>query len=138
MDFAYSVHSNIGDHCLSAKVGGRIVPLNHHLRSGDQVEIITSKNQRPNADWDTFVVTHRAKSHIRRWIKEEHRKSVQAGKELWERRAKKHKIHIGEDDLIRYAHDFGASDMGEFYGKIQQGTIDPDAVVREIELDQIK
>jgi GTP diphosphokinase / guanosine-3',5'-bis(diphosphate) 3'-diphosphatase len=136
VDFAYAVHSNIGDHCLSAKVGGKIVPLDHVLRSGDQIEIITSKNQTPNGDWDKFVVTHRAKSHIRRWMKEEERNAVRAGKELWEKRVKKHKLSIGEEELIRFAHDFGADDMGAFYDRIHHGLIDPDSVIREIELDQ--
>src|SRR6185503_13149524 len=97
VDFAYAVHSNIGNHTLSAKVGGKIVPLDHVLRSGDQIEIITSKNQTPNADWDKFAVTHRAKSHIRRWMKEEQRKSVRSGKDIWEKRTKKHKLSINED-----------------------------------------
>jgi (p)ppGpp synthase/HD superfamily hydrolase len=136
VDFAYAVHSNIGDHCLSAKVGGKIVPLDHVLRSGDQIEIITSKNQTPNGDWDKFVVTHRAKSHIRRWMKEEERRAVRAGKELWEKRAKKHKLSIPDEELIRYAHDFGADDMGAFYDRIHHGLIDPDSVIREIEIEQ--
>ncbi len=136
VDFAYAVHSNIGDHCLSAKVGGKIVPLDHVLRSGDQIEIITSKNQTPNADWDKFAITHRAKSHIRRWIKEEERKSVRSGKELWEKRAKKHKLSIDEDDLVRYANDFGADGMGDFYDRLHHGLIDADTVIREIEIEQ--
>lgn len=136
IDFAYAVHSNIGDHCLSAKVGGKIVPLDHVLRSGDQIEIITSRNQTPNADWDKFVVTHRAKSHIRRWMKEEERKGVRAGKETWEKRVKKHKLSIAEEELIRYAHDFGADDMGSFYDRIHRGLIDPDSVIREIAIEQ--
>jgi (p)ppGpp synthase/HD superfamily hydrolase len=106
------------------------------LRSGDQVEIITSKNQTPNGDWDKFVVTHRAKSHIRRWMKEEERRAVRAGKELWEKRLKKHKLSIDDEELIRYAHDFGADDMGAFYDRIHHGLIDPDSVIREIEIEQ--
>jgi len=136
VDFAYSVHSNIGNHCLSAKVAGKIVPLNHVLRSGDQVEIITSKNQTPNADWDKYVVTHRAKSHIRRWLKEEHRRSVRSGRDLWEKRTKKHKLSINDDEVIGFAHDFGADDMGEFYEKIHSGLIDADTVIREIEIQK--
>ncbi len=136
VDFAYAVHSNIGNHCLSAKVGGKIVPLDHVLRSGDQVEIITSKNQEPNPDWDKFAVTHRAKSHIRRWMKEERRKAIRSGRELWEKRAKKHKLSLGEDDLIRFARDFGADDMGDFYDRLHQGVIDADTVIREIEIEQ--
>ncbi|HLB00271.1 MAG TPA: RelA/SpoT family protein, partial [Bacteroidota bacterium] len=136
VDFAYSVHSNIGNHCISAKVGGKIVPLDHVLSSGDQIEIITSKNQTPNADWDKSVVTHRAKSHIRRWLKEEHRKSVRSGKEIWEKRTKKHKLSVSDDEVVGYAHDFGADDMGEFYEKIHSGLIDADTVIREIVLEK--
>ncbi len=134
VDFAFAVHSNIGFHCLSAKVNGRIVPLDYQLHSGDQVEIITSKNQMPNADWDKFVVTHKAKSHIRRWIKEEQRKAIGGGKAIWEKRTKKFKLHINEDDLMKYLHDFKVVNLGEFYEKLQHGEINPDAVIQEIEL----
>lgn len=134
VDFAFAVHSNIGFHCLSAKVNGRIVPLDYQLRSGDQVEIIVSKNQVPNVDWDKFVVTHKAKSHIRRWIKEEQRKATAAGRDVWEKRTKKFKLHINEDDLTKYLHDFKADNVGDFYEKIHHGEINPDAVIQEIEI----
>lgn len=134
VDFAFAVHSNIGFHCLSAKVNGRIVPLDYQLHSGDQVEIITSKHQTPNADWDKFIVTHKAKSHVRKWLKEEQRKAISAGKELWEKRAKKAKLHLNEDDLLKHLSEFRVSDLGEFYEKVQHGTINPDAAVREIEI----
>lgn len=74
IDFAFEIHSQVGNHTIGAKVNGRIIPLNSMLKSGDQVEIITSKNQTPNADWEQFAITHKAKTHIRRWIKEEQRK----------------------------------------------------------------
>jgi guanosine-3',5'-bis(diphosphate) 3'-pyrophosphohydrolase len=134
VDFAYAVHSNVGDHCLSAKVNGRIVPLDTQLRSGDQVEIITSKNQTPKSDWEQFVVTHKAKANIRRWLKEEERKAIAEGKEIWEKRAKKFKLHIGEDDLARYIHEFKIDDLKTFFVMIQKGEITPDAVLQEIEL----
>jgi len=99
VDFAYEIHSKIGQHCLAAKVNGRIVPLDSVLKSGDQVEILTSKNQTPNPDWEKFVVTHKAKSHIRRWVREEQRKAMDAGKELWEKKTRKAKLSINEDEL---------------------------------------
>src|ERR1041385_1570332 len=136
VDFAFAVHSNVGYHCLSAKVNGRIVPLDSQLHSGDQVEVITSKNQIPNVDWEQFVVTHKAKSHIRKWMKEEERKSIAAGREQWEKRAKKNKLHINEDDLIKYIHDFKAENLAEFFMKIQKEEINPDNVIQEIEVRQ--
>lgn len=134
IDFAFAVHSNIGSHCLSAKVNGRIVPLDYQLHSGDQVEVITSKHQTPNADWDKFVVTHKAKSHIRKWLKDEQRKSIVAGKEMWEKKIKKSKLHLNEDDLAKFVIEFKANDIGDFYEKIQKGEVDAEAVVREIEV----
>jgi guanosine-3',5'-bis(diphosphate) 3'-pyrophosphohydrolase len=83
IDFAFDVHSNIGSHCIGAKVNSKIVPLDAKLSSGDQIEIITSKNQTPNISWEKFVVTNKAKSHIRKWFKEEQRKQISAGSEIW-------------------------------------------------------
>ncbi|MBN1397691.1 MAG: bifunctional (p)ppGpp synthetase/guanosine-3',5'-bis(diphosphate) 3'-pyrophosphohydrolase, partial [Bacteroidetes bacterium] len=82
IDFAFEIHSNVGFHCIGAKVNGRIVPLNTVLRSGDQVEIISSKNQTPNKDWENIAVTHKAKSHIRRFFREESRKKSEEGREM--------------------------------------------------------
>ena len=134
VDFAFAVHSNIGQHCLSAKVNGRIVPLDAHLHSGDQVEIITSKNQVPKADWEQFVVTHKAKSHIRKWLKEEERKAISAGKEAWEKRMRKSKLHLNEDDLQKYLAEFHSESLGGFYEKIAKEAINADAMAQEIEL----
>ncbi|HEV8538528.1 MAG TPA: bifunctional (p)ppGpp synthetase/guanosine-3',5'-bis(diphosphate) 3'-pyrophosphohydrolase, partial [Bacteroidota bacterium] len=134
VDFAFAVHSNVGYHCLSAKVNGRIVPLDYKMHSGDQVEIITSKNQTPNSDWEQFVVTHKAKSNIRKWLKEEERKLVNAGRETWEKRMKKFKLHLNEDDLEKHIHDFKAENIGDFYLKIAREIIDSDKVIQEIEV----
>jgi RelA/SpoT family (p)ppGpp synthetase len=134
VDFAFAVHTNVGFHSLSAKVNGRIVPLDSQLRSGDQVEIITSKNQTPKADWEQFVVTHKAKAQVRKWVKEEERKEIDGGREQWEKRAKRFKLHISDDDLIKYVHEFRADDLRDFFLKIQREQIDPEAVLHEIEL----
>jgi guanosine-3',5'-bis(diphosphate) 3'-pyrophosphohydrolase len=136
VDFAFAVHSNVGVHCLSAKVNGRIVSLETSLHSGDQVEIITSKNQTPKPDWEQFVVTHKAKAHIRKWVKEEERKEIQLGRELWEKRLKKSKVHINDDELSRMLGDFKLNDLREFFLKIRRGDLSPDAVIQEAELRQ--
>ncbi len=73
VDFAYHIHTEVGNHCVGAKVNGRIVPLNYRLRNGDQVEIITSPNKKPNPDWLKFVVTSKAKNRIKHFIKQAER-----------------------------------------------------------------
>lgn len=129
VDFAFEIHSNVGFHCIGAKVNGRIVPLNSLLRSGDQVEIITSKNQSPNPDWDKFVVTHKAKSHIRRWIREELRKRTDEGRDLWEKRLKRHKVRLSEDELTKLIHSARIENVQAFFLGIADGQIDPDAFI---------
>jgi len=129
VDFAYEIHSKVGDHCLAAKVNGRIVPLDSTLRSGDQVEIITSKNQKPNPDWEKFVITHKAKSRIRKWIREEERKAVEEGKDLWEKRVRKAKLAINDDDLKKFLHQRKIDNIGSFYLGIRQGALDAEEIV---------
>ena len=94
VDFAYEIHSKVGSHCLGAKVNGKIVPLSSPLSSGDQVEILTSKNQHPNKSWLQFVQTHKAKSNIRKYIQKEEDRIVETGKEIWERKLKKYKLSL--------------------------------------------
>ena len=131
IDFAFEIHSNVGFHCIGSKVNGRIVPLNALLRSGDQVEIITSKSQTPNADWEKFAVTHKAKSQIRKWIKEEVRKRVGTGRELWEKRLKKHRQKISDDDLLKFAHSIKIDNLQIFFLQLADGTIDPDELIEQ-------
>ena len=89
VDFAFDVHTEVGFHCIGAKVNGKMVPLSHRLKSGDQVEIITSKKQTPNPDWMKFVVTHKARSRIRHWINEKRRKAVELGRETLDKKIKR-------------------------------------------------
>lgn len=136
VDFAYEIHSKVGDHCLAAKVNGRIVPLDATLKSGDQVEILTSKTQTPNPDWEKFAVTHKAKSHIRRWIKEEQRTAIEEGKALWERKLRKAKVSLNEDDLLRFLHEMRIENAGMFYLALRQEKLDPDAVLELVQEQQ--
>lgn len=136
VDFAYEIHSKIGDHCIAAKVGGRIVPLDTKLRSGDQVEIITSKNQNPNPDWEKFVVTHKAKAHIHRWIRSEQRKAIEAGKQIWQKKIKKAKLAINDDELNEFLTKQKIENVGKFYAAIQQEQIDVDTIIKLIQEDQ--
>ncbi len=115
VDFAFDIHTKVGLHCIGAKVNGRIVPLSTVLQSGDQIEIITSKNQTPNVDWEQFVVTHKAKSHIRRWKNEEERKTIAYGKDLWQKKLKKIKLHLNEDDLLKHVQALKYHNLQQFY-----------------------
>ena len=106
VDFAYAVHSEVGDRCQGAKVNGRMVPLRTALVTGDMVEIITGKNQKPSPDWLRFVVSSQAKYRINRWEKEcSHDRSVTLGRELLGREAHKydHGRTLGEKDFNRAA-----------------------------------
>ncbi len=91
LDFAFDVHSELGARCIGAKVNYRLVPLSHVLKSGDQIEIITSAKQKPNEDWLNFVLTAKAKSRIKYYLKEEKRKIAEDGKEILQRKLD----HIG-------------------------------------------
>jgi (p)ppGpp synthase/HD superfamily hydrolase len=136
VDYAYEIHSNIGDHCLAAKVNGRIVPLDSQLKSGDQVEIITSKNQTPNPDWDKFVVTHKAKAHVRRWVREEQRKAVEEGKEIWEKKVRKAKLAINDDDLAGFLHRRKIENLAAFFLALRQEKINPDELIAMLQEEQ--
>jgi RelA/SpoT family (p)ppGpp synthetase len=131
IDFAFEIHSNVGYHCIGAKVNGRIVPLNTELRSGDQVEIISSKSQTPNPDWEQFAVTHKAKSHIRRFFREESRKKSDEGKETWEKKVKRRKISISNEEFDKFIHALKFNDAQEFYLAIANQTIDVDTLVEQ-------
>ncbi len=115
VDYAYEIHSNVGDHCIGAKVNGRIVPLDTKIHSGDQIEIITSKNQRPNKSWLQFVQTHKAKSHIRKHLNKEEEKLYESGKEIWERKIKKLKLSFSSDDLSKLARKLKFDNTRQFY-----------------------
>lgn len=129
VDFAFEVHSEVGFHCIGAKVHGKIVTLDTKLKSGDQIEIITSKNQTPSRNWEQFVVTHKAKSEIRKWINEEKRKLIEQGKDLWEKKLKKSKVHIDEDEFVKLIHSLKFDNTQKFYAAVGNGEINLDTLV---------
>jgi len=104
LDFAYNIHTSVGDMCSGARVNNRIVPIRHVLRNGDKVEVVTSKNQKPKLDWLNFVITNKAKSKIKRSIKEEKYQEAEIGKEILRRKLRNRKIQFNEaivDKLIK-------------------------------------
>ncbi|MBF0194628.1 MAG: bifunctional (p)ppGpp synthetase/guanosine-3',5'-bis(diphosphate) 3'-pyrophosphohydrolase [Magnetococcales bacterium] len=128
VDFAYAVHSAIGDHCKGAKVNGRMVPLKTPLETGDSVEIITSKTQRPNKDWLNFVVTGQAKYRINRWQKELRREQgVALGQEILTRELQKLQkgFALGGKAILRGAKLFNLSSEKEFLFQVGTSLIGP-------------
>lgn len=129
VDFAFRIHTKVGFHCIGAKVNGKMVPLDYKLNSGDQVEIITSKNQTPNKSWEKFVVTSKAKQEIRKWIRQEENKQVEEGKNLFSKVLKKLKIHINNDDLLKLIHKYKFDNFNEFFKGIATGSIDVEQIL---------
>ena len=129
VDFAFKVHTEVGMQCLGAKVNGKMVPLSQELTSGDQVEIITSEKQTPNPDWINFVVTHKARSRIRKWTNEERRKAVELGKEIWTKMKDQADLEISDQDLQGVAHELKFPDLQQLFYEIGKGLYDPDELV---------
>lgn len=129
VDFAFDIHSKVGYHCIGAKVNGKIVPLDTILHSGDQVEIISSKNQHPNKNWLKFVVSHKAKTAIRRWINKEEEAIVTSGKELWEKKIKKLKLTFNSSDLAKLVNTLKFENPRLFFKAVAQGNVNLDEVL---------
>ncbi|NQW29650.1 MAG: bifunctional (p)ppGpp synthetase/guanosine-3',5'-bis(diphosphate) 3'-pyrophosphohydrolase [Ignavibacteria bacterium] len=127
IDFAFDIHSMVGARCIGAKVNGRIVPLDHTLQTGDQVEILTSKNQTPNRAWERIAITHKAKTHIRRILNEDRRSQIVAGRDLWERRTKKIGLHLNEDDLEKILVSLKYENKSDFYLALGSASLTPEA-----------
>ncbi|QXD16703.1 bifunctional (p)ppGpp synthetase/guanosine-3',5'-bis(diphosphate) 3'-pyrophosphohydrolase [Rhodocaloribacter litoris] len=132
VDFAFKVHTEVGLHCIGAKVNGKMVPLSYKLQSGDQVEIITSKKQSPNPDWIKFVVTHKARSRIRHWINESRRKAIEHGRGIWQKRARRAGLEVDEQELNRVANRLKFPNQQQLFYEIGVGLFDADELVRAI------
>ncbi len=124
LDFAYEVHTKVGETCNGAKVNGRVVPIRHVLTNGDKVEIITNKKQSPNADWLNWVFTEKAKNRIRRFLKEEELKESEVGKGLLHRRLKNWKFPVNEEVIEMLVKEFKTENSLQLYHKIATEKID--------------
>ncbi|HXP49011.1 MAG TPA: bifunctional (p)ppGpp synthetase/guanosine-3',5'-bis(diphosphate) 3'-pyrophosphohydrolase [Bacteroidia bacterium] len=123
LDFAFDVHSEIGTKCIGAKVNHKLVPLSHKLNSGDQVEILTSNKQTPKLDWMNFVVTAKAKSRIKEFLKEEKTKLVDKGREELRAKMHQHKLEFNEPTLKRFAAFLKLPDSSELFYRMAMGTL---------------
>ncbi|MFQ5568797.1 MAG: RelA/SpoT family protein [Rhodothermales bacterium] len=138
IDFAFQVHTEVGYQCIGAKVNGKMVPLSYQLKSGDQVEVITSKKQKPNPDWIKFVVTHKASSRIRHWINEERRNAVQRGRAIWTKKAKRAGLLVDDQDLHRYASKLKFPNPQQMFYEIGVGLFEVKELVRLIKRGRSK
>jgi len=133
IDFAFAVHTDIGLHCLAAKVNGRIVPLSYELRSGDSIEILTVGNQRPNEDWLKIAITAKAKSRIKRWLRDsQFESSISLGEEMLTRMFKKFAVKFKDVDLADLSTKMGLKDAKSLLASIGRGDTKLDTVLRKM------
>jgi GTP diphosphokinase / guanosine-3',5'-bis(diphosphate) 3'-diphosphatase len=134
IDFAFTVHTEVGLHCNGARVNGRLTPITRELKNGDQVEILTDAKQRPSRDWLAFVKTARARNKIRQWIKEEEfGDSARLGREFIEREIRKaRREKVSEDRFGEAAKALELPDADHLFAALGRGDLGPSAVMRAL------
>ena len=123
LDFAYALHTNIGNKCIGAKVNHRLVPLSHPLASGDQVEILTSRSQEPQAEWLNFVTTAKARSKIDAVLKRAHKDAAKVGEEKVIAAFKRSEMEASTSNLDKLCMYFGFSKREEFFYAVEKGDV---------------
>jgi len=142
VDFAYSVHTDIGHQCVGAKVNGKIVPLKHVLRNGDKIEVVTQAGHTPSRDWLKFVKTSKARTRIKAWLKvEERRRSILLGKELLEKDLRKHELSPAKmfksDELIKIANEMSHNTLDDLLAAIGYGKVSAHMVANKLAPDKV-
>lgn len=137
LDFAYAVHTELGNTCVGARVNGKMVPLRYHLQNGDTIEIVTSKTQAPSKDWLKFAVTNKAKQKIRQFVKEEQRRrSLALGKDLVEKEFRKLGMaavkYLKGSEFEDFLRENGLKDVEELYVKVGYGRLEPRHLVNRL------
>lgn len=142
LDFAFDIHTNLGAHCSGGRVNQKIVPIKHKLKSGDLVEIITSRNQTPNVDWLKWVASSRAKSKIRKFLKEAEFKQAEAGKEIFKRKLNQLKITNIDDAASKVVDYYKLSGSLDLYQRLAENKIEPsglkDIITGNVKLEESK
>jgi len=143
LDFAYAVHTDVGNATVAAKINGKIVPLRHKMKSGDTIEVITSPTQKPTKDWLKMVVTSRAKSKIRAQIKgEERARSLTLGKEILEKEFRRHETNfdkfIKTSALEKAIRELSLGELNDLYVQVGYGKISPLKVLELLAPDKVK
>jgi guanosine-3',5'-bis(diphosphate) 3'-pyrophosphohydrolase len=141
VDFAYSVHTDVGQHCVGAKVNGKIVPLKHVLHNGDKIEVITQAGHTPSRDWLKFVKTSKARTRIKAWLKaEERRRSILLGRELLEKDLRKHELNpsriFKSDELLKVADDMSHNTLDDLLAAIGYGKVSAHLVANKLAPDK--
>ena len=131
LDFAYRIHSKVGSACVGARINNKIVPVRETLKSGDQIEILTSPSQRPKQDWLNIVKTARSKAKIRLALKETQIKDGLYAKELLTRRLKNRKIEMDEGTVSHLIKKLGIKETSDFYKQIADGKLDVNDVIEK-------
>ncbi len=133
LDFAFHIHTQVGEHTVGARVNGELVPLRYELRNGDTVEIITSPQAQPHEGWLQILRTAGAKGKVRHWMRQRRQEdSVQLGREMLERELKRHRATPNEAQLEEVARGFGMSDLEQFYARLGEGQLSLTQVIRKI------
>ena len=124
LDFAFEIHTKVGEHCIGAKVNHKLVPLSHELKSGDQVEILTSSKQAPKDDWLNYVITAKAKSKIKNCLKDQRKKIAEEGKEIIKRKLERHKLDFNQHLIHEFCNYLKLPSSQELYYRSALGNVD--------------
>jgi GTP diphosphokinase / guanosine-3',5'-bis(diphosphate) 3'-diphosphatase len=143
LDFAFRIHTDVGSHCVGARVNGKLVPLRTHLKNGDIVEIVTSPTQTPSREWINMVATSRAKHKIRHWLNAEQKhRAIELGRKLMEREAKRYKVQwrklVAENALDGVLSEHGLPRLDDLYADVGYGKITARSVVERFVTDEQK
>ncbi len=133
LDFAFAVHSDLGTKCLGAKINGKLVPISHVLQNGDQVDILSSQNQKPKLDWLDFVVTSKAKSKIKAFLNSQKASSVTEGKEMLQRKLRHAKLPFNDEEVNKMQKYFNLKTSQELFLAFQEGQLDTGDLRKYIE-----
>lgn len=133
LDFAFSVHSDLGMKCLGAKINGKLVPISYVLQNGDQVDILSSQNQKPKSDWLEFVVTSKAKSKIKSYLNSQKNQLVEEGKEILQRKLRHAKINFNDEEINKLQKFFNLKSSQELFLKFQSNELDVSSLRKYIE-----
>lgn len=124
LDFAFEIHTKVGEHCIGAKVNHKLVPLSHELTSGDQVEILTSSKQSPKDDWLNYVITAKAKSKIKNSLKEQRKKIAEEGKEIIQRKLERNKLAYNNKIINEFCNFLKLPSSQELFYRAALGNVD--------------
>lgn len=128
LDYAFSVHSDLGLKCVGAKVNGRLVPISYILENGDQVDILSSANQKPKANWLDFLVTSRAKTKIKQFLNSEKSVAVAEGKEIMRRKLRHAKLNFNDEEINKMQKFFGLKTSQDLFIGFQDGSLDASSI----------